>query len=304
MNYIQSSLSLRLILTLSLVSCALSSATAQDDGPLPANYVLQPIELSGNSSLLKWTNLTSRNTDLQSVLNTGTQTYLGTHPDTNTTGALSLTSPGYLATGGLYSIWGDYGAVIATNNNGSPIRNVVIQAASMYNGDAGSLANQLNYNHLLYFDEDDVRGGSPNPNDPGGISYDYSPELAALAELIDNYQGGPILTWYDSHGNFGHLAATISGILSSMSDIEIPGAPFQGDYYSFAWQWDLSEIEDVVSISATLPIMRHVSTLGLQVDLSDTYLQIVPEPGTYAAILGGAGLVFLLIRRRKALKAV
>lgn len=291
MNHVQSCLNWRLILILSLVSSALSSASAQDDGPMPANYVLQPIELPSSnpesSSLLKWTNLTGTN-----------QAEKEPHPDTNTSGTLTISSPGYMASNSLYSVFGDFGVTVETDNKGNPIRNVVIQAASMYNDQAGSLTNQLNYNHTLYFDENDVgTPGTGDPNNPGDLTYGYSPELAALAELVDNYQGGPVLTWYDSLGNFGHLTATISAIISTVSDIEIPGAPFQGTYYSFAWQWDLTAIEDVVSISATIPIMRHASTLGLQFDLSDTYLQVVPEPAIVALLLGFA-LWFGIFRKR------
>lgn len=276
-----------LINSLLIVACSGGFAHAQS---LPSNYVLQELELSGqNSSMVKWTNLSFEN---KSDLNP--RQAQESNPASTTTGTLSVISPGYMATNGLYSFTGDFGVVTQASNNSAPIRNVVIQSASMYNALAGSLQNQLNYDHTLFFKEGDKGNpGTGNPFDPGADhSYGYSDELAALALLVDDYQGGPILSWQNDLGQTGHLAATVSAIIAAVPDLEIPGAHATGTYYSFAWQWDLSSIAgNVISIAATIPIVRHASTLGIQVDLSDTYMQVVPEP----ALIGLLSSLILVV---------
>lgn len=70
----------------------------------------------------------------------------------------------------------------------------------------------------------------------------------------------------------------------------------------FAWQWDLSEIEDEIT-SYTLTINAQSSTYiysssPLTIDTSDTFAQVIPEPATGFLAFGSLALAFT--RRRRA----
>lgn len=182
------------------------------------------------------------------------------------TGTIDPITPGYHASAGYYSWMGDFGATASTSA-AFDIQNVVFQLVMMQNPDF-SIYEILNYdgNYL-----------------PG-----FSPEAG--------YTGGPILNY---NGGTQGIQATLSAVVAGPSYETI--GPMEGDVASFAWQWDLSGITDEISsISITAPIPIHQSTVEARIDSSNVYTQVVPEPSTYAAILGLATLgVAMILRRRK-----
>lgn len=119
------------------------------------------------------------------------------------------------------------------------------------------------------------------------------PPEVPTSTLYD-FNGGPVLSLngIEYTGSFVNAFTYGDGIYDD-------GGAVAGYYQSIVWQWDLSSITDSISsISINTPILAHTSLVGAQLSFGNVFTA-VPEPGTYAAILGGAGLIVLLVRRRK-----
>jgi hypothetical protein len=68
-------------------------------------------------------------------------------------------------------------------------------------------------------------------------------------------------------------------------------------YTAFAWQWNLSSIEETItSISLTASIPVHTSVSASQIDVGNAFVQVIPEPS--ALLLSFAALPFIARRRR------
>lgn len=68
----------------------------------------------------------------------------------------------------------------------------------------------------------------------------------------------------------------------------------------YAFQWDLSDYEDIESYNITWTAVEHTQTYAVRADQSDTYSQVVnvPEPSTFvAALYGVAALATRRFRR-------
>ncbi len=69
-------------------------------------------------------------------------------------------------------------------------------------------------------------------------------------------------------------------------------------YTGASWQWDLSALGDTItSVSIFIPLVKHSSVAGFQVDSAGTYTGAIPEPSA-VTLCGLAGL--LVLRRRRA----
>ncbi len=162
------------------------------------------------------------------------------------TGVLAVHAPGFKASAGLYSFSGDYACTVASAPAPFPVKNVVLQIVGMV-----------------------VTG-----TDAEGREVDYTPE-DHLA-----FNGGPVLT-YTHAGGTGTLAPASRGTLGG--PVAGSGGGFEGDYYSFVWQWDLSALPaDVTTVSIRAPLRAHSSTIGARLDLSDAYAGVVGEPALTA----------------------
>ena len=158
------------------------------------------------------------------------------------TGSFSVHSPGFKASAGLYSFSGDYACTVASAPVPFDVKNVVLQIVGMV-----------------------VSGTNAE-----GEEVDYTPE----DHLV--FDGGPVLT-YTHAGGSGMLAPVAHGTLGGPAAGS--GGGFDGDYYSFTWQWDLSALPEIVtSVSIRAPLRAHSSTIGARLDLSDAYAQAVGAP--------------------------
>lgn len=274
-----------------VIGCGAAYAQTQ-----PANYLLYDLssQLGGESTFIKWTNLTAQNPSRVK------------HSSSTAEGSIGVIG-GFQASAGLYSYRNDFGTVSTAQSDTFAIKTAVLQVAMMPNPGEGNynwtLEDHFNYNHSAHFQPGDEFGGSGDPNDPDGVtSYGYVEELGAMKDKVDNYTGGPLLKWTDTNGNSGYLQATVYGNLGDPMYLELVG--WQGYYYNFAWQWDLSTIPtDIVQVEVTNPTIVHSSTLGVQLTIGDTYAIVVPEPAFYAVLLGVASMAFIYRRRKMALKA-
>jgi hypothetical protein len=74
-----------------------------------------------------------------------------------------------------------------------------------------------------------------------------------------------------------------------------------------ALQWDLTGYSDISSLEIAFNGVQHAQLYGLTLTQSDVYTQVVaavPEPGTYAMLMAGLGIIGgVARRRRKALDA-
>jgi hypothetical protein len=180
------------------------------------------------------------------------------------TGTVNPISPGYRAGAGFYSFSGNFGMTATTAVTAlADIQNVVFQRVSMANPDATPQEN------LTW-------------NGTGG------PVAAA---------GGPWLSYYDSSNTLlGRIQATAMGIAASSLGASLGG--FDGDFYNFTYQWDLSGVAaNVTSVTIDAPILIHSATVEARIDLGGNYVQVIPEPATTSVL--SLGLAAFLIRRRR-----
>jgi hypothetical protein len=114
------------------------------------------------------------------------------------------------------------------------------------------------------------------------------------------FSGGPVLT-YTHAGGSGTLAPALSAVLAGPVNLTV--GPFTADFYTYAWQWDLSALpQSITGISILNTVPVHTSVTNLQLNFGDTFapqFAPVPEPATSAALLGGALLAFAASTRRR-----
>ncbi|GHB94852.1 PEP-CTERM sorting domain-containing protein [Cerasicoccus arenae] len=136
-------------------------------------------------------------------------------------------------------------------------------------------------------------GGSLyNGNTPGTYTiYDNSP-IAGLETVVFQTDAGsemmvaPVLSFNSGAQN---LAADFTASVTGDFDTTV-----------YAFQWDLSGIFDTISnyeIVWTTP--PHNANYAMQINAGDTFGQAIPEPSTYALILGAACGALLLMRRQR-----
>lgn len=246
-----------------LKSLKLATLAALLTGHSHAALLLQSPVLGGNQETAAW-----ESGSLAGPPSTGASA------PTAGTGSISPISPGYRATAGYYAFTNHFGLTATTEAIGiSDIRSVMFQRVSMAN--PGTEDHPLTpYDNLVW--------DGTNPYETG-----------TDAPLIT--VGGPWLSYFDAEDNLiGRIQATSSAILGSVYD---PDAFIPGTYYNFAYQWDLSGVaETIVSIRLDAPILVHSSTVEARFDISDNYVQVIPEPSSF--LLGCVGFALILRRRR------
>ncbi|MDR1281488.1 MAG: hypothetical protein LBK99_11780 [Opitutaceae bacterium] len=282
----------------------------------PSNQVLQSIAFAaGQQQTVKWTNLSFYNQSSWDVF----ESYIGgrtvanpleheyyyglTRDDTDPlavtwddTGAARYTSRiqaiggAWSAGGGFYTFRHDFGLQATVSTTDMAIKTVVLQVVEMLHP-SYTLAEHLLHKHTNWWNEDSSYGGDEedNPSD----EYGYVPVLAAMDDMIENYFGGPLLlcTTAEDPSTTTVLAPVAWDIIGGPVHMQMAG--YQGNYYSFAYQWDLSSIVGTVTgIEVIQPIIHSASTIGVQLDLGDTWQQViftaasVPEPAGWAALSG------------------
>lgn len=119
-------------------------------------------------------------------------------------------------------------------------------------------------------------------------------EASPNPDLDWPYNGGPSLTVATSSGSQTVLPIAFSSGLSESRN------NFGSDpiiYTAFAWQWDLSSIDDsITSVSLNVPLAIHSSVSASRIDVADAFVQVVPEPSSL--LLAFAVVPLLGLRRR------
>lgn len=119
-------------------------------------------------------------------------------------------------------------------------------------------------------------------------------EASPNPDLAWPYNGGPTLTVVTSSGT-----QVINPVAYGTKAAEYRDnfGPDPILYTSFAWQWNLSSIEDTItSITLNAPIGVHTSVTASQIDVANSFTQVVPEPS--ALLLSFAALPLIVRRRR------
>ena len=119
-------------------------------------------------------------------------------------------------------------------------------------------------------------------------------EASPNPELAWPYGAGPSLTVVTSSGT---LVIDPVAYGTKAAEYRDNFGPTPILYTSFAWQWNLSTIEDTItSITLNAPMGIHTSITASQIDVGNSFTQVVPEPS--ALLLSFAALPLLVRRRR------
>lgn len=116
----------------------------------------------------------------------------------------------------------------------------------------------------------------------------------------DFYNG--VLPTLSYNGGSQNITATYTAILSQVQTGTFPN-PITGldepIYVTlYGLQWDLSGIQTAInSIQVSWTTVQHSQVYALQLDQSDTFTQVIPEPSTYL-LLGLSIFAFILLRGR------
>lgn len=159
-------------------------------------------------------------------------------------------------------------------------------------------------------------GFSDVPNLGGGtLAVGDSTPLAGLANVVLQIEIGeawthdffndalPTLSYTTASGTVTGLAAT-EWVLSRRYDngtVEMPTGTETVYINSYLLQWDLGGAgESITGISIGFTGVQHAQVYALQLDQGSVYtsLTAVPEPASFAALAGLAGLALVAARRR------
>lgn len=119
----------------------------------------------------------------------------------------------------------------------------------------------------------------------------------------------PTLTFNHAGGTQTGLAADFNAVLEKFDNgtVEMPTGLENVYINQYALQWDLTGYSDISSLEIAFNGVQHAQLYGLTLTQSDVYTQVVaavPEPGTYAMLMAGLGIIGgVARRRRKALDA-
>lgn len=280
------------LLTRAGLSCALAlsasvAAHAAVPNPLSttADVLLQDVVLGGQQQTAEWNDLSSRNSILAPSVGTG---------------SITPFASGYKASAGFYSYSNDYATTLSIAASTFSIKSVVVQAAMMANPDFyNPTAGTGSVDALLFFNYNNQDHGTYGHANPVVGSSSYNTALNNISVGVVNYQGGPVLSYVVGGQTYIYQGPPVAAVQLGAGVYSDAFAGMEGTYFNFAWQWDLSGIEGITSVSVTVPVVVHQSMIGTQITVGDTFSgSAIPEPSTYAAICGGTLLVFAFWRRR------
>jgi len=117
-------------------------------------------------------------------------------------------------------------------------------------------------------------------------------EVAPNPDFAWPYTGGPLLSF---NGGSQNLSTTGYAYIGTEFRADVFGGT---TFNTYAFQWDLSGVPDsITSFSISVPLSVHTSTVAVQVDAGNTYVQAIPEPSTW--LLLGLGLATVVIFRTR-----
>lgn len=154
-------------------------------------------------------------------------------------------------------------------------------------------------------------GYSSTVNYNGGTLAVTSTAIADLANVVFQIEIGeawtydfynhelPALTYYIGENAYT-LAATVSLMTNQEYAGTVPMPSGDEDVYinTYLLQWDFTGIENVDSLEITFTGVQHAQLYALQLDQGTTF-SVVPEPSTYALILGGVAFAGVAFGRRR-----
>ncbi|MCW1884356.1 PEP-CTERM sorting domain-containing protein [Luteolibacter flavescens] len=119
-------------------------------------------------------------------------------------------------------------------------------------------------------------------------------EASPNPDLAWPYNDGPTLTVMTSAGSQILQPVAFS---SGFSEGRYNYGAEPITYTAFAWQWNLSSIDDTItSITLNAPISIHTSVSASQIDVANAFTQVIPEPSSL--LLAFAAVPFFARRRR------
>jgi len=199
--------------------------------------------------------------------------------------------------------------IITANHVGST---GITLAGTAYTSVGGS-ASRIGTTDLLLY-RIDVSGGTPTLSD---LTISNSqPNSGQAVKMIGD--GSGTMTWgnntVDSYGsyNLGNPAETTLGLITTYSEIDGEAQAESGDsggalfYEHASGSWWLSGILSGINTSVSPNITASVNIAAYYsniISIVGTKLSAVPEPSTWAALLGGMALIATLIVRRKRLSS-
>ena len=116
----------------------------------------------------------------------------------------------------------------------------------------------------------------------------------------------PTLSYTTAAGTTTGVAATFSSTLEAFFNGTVAMPTGEESLYinQYGLQWDLRGVsQPITSFSIDFTGVQHAQIYGMTLTQSDVFTQVVavpvPEPETYALMLGGLGMVVMLARRRR-----
>ncbi len=138
--------------------------------------------------------------------------------------------------------------------------------------------------------------------DTGAVT-DITNVTFQLRSLGDPTDGGGVLPTLSYNGGAQNLAADFNTDLFLQNALFF--VPAEGEFQNvtiteYLLQWDLSAIgDDIESITFNWTQPESIGVRDVRIDVSEAaFVEVVPEPSTYAALLATTALALTLLRRR------
>lgn len=212
-------------------------------------------------------------------------------------GAINVTLPG----NSFKSNWAGLNAINYTTGEGYN---------SFVTNTAGWTTPIAAHQGTVTFDKLAGTGGYPssaaiyNFTTPGSFLLSNSSPLSDLETLVFQLDMGEGIGFFTSDPvlNYnGGSQGLVAGLTKEVIGGYVVSNPGDPPFFStnYAFQWDLTSIVDpITSYTIEWSTNQHVTLYEINLDSGDTFSQVIPEPSTYAAMVGILALAVVCMRRR------